>query len=173
MHRHLQRERIPSNGFTLHELFLRRSAPLDPGVSTSAPTWGPPLPTRTGPPIGPSANRVGGDRRLADVRPVSVQPGPARNGVGQHPPERQSQRSDLLQPVPLSRSQPSRTVLQQDQTMPSCGGALRQACGKLPCPLQLASIRLWLAARHESTPWSRCSLGAAPPSAYPRASQVM
>src|SRR5215471_15577633 len=35
MHRHLHRERIPPNGFTLHELFLRRSAPLDPGVSIS------------------------------------------------------------------------------------------------------------------------------------------
>jgi len=53
--------------------------------------------------------------------------------VGQHPSEKESQRSDLLQPVPLSRSQPARTVLQQDQTMPSGGDALRQACGKLPC----------------------------------------
>ena len=31
MHRHLHRERIQPNGFTLHELFLRGSAPLDPG----------------------------------------------------------------------------------------------------------------------------------------------
>ena len=56
-----------------------------------------------------------------------------KGGVGQHPPEKQSRRSDLLQPVPLSRSQPGRAVLQQDQTMSSCGDALRQACGKLPC----------------------------------------
>lgn len=32
-----------------------------------------------------------------------------------------------------ARSQPGRTVLQQAQTMSSCGDALRQACGKLPC----------------------------------------
>ena len=44
--------------------------------------------------------------------------------VGQYPAEKQSQRSDLLQPVSLSRPQPGRTVLQQDQTMSSCGDAL-------------------------------------------------
>lgn len=46
-----------------------------------------------------------------------------------------SNRSDPIcfQPVPLSRSQPGRTVLQQDQTMSLCGEALRQACGQLPC----------------------------------------
>lgn len=55
-----------------------------------------------------------------------------KKGRGPTSPEKQSQRSDLLQPVPLSRSQPGRTVLQQDQTMSSCGDARRQACGKLP-----------------------------------------
>jgi transposase len=42
-------------------------------------------------------------------------------------------RSDLLQPVSLPRSQPGRAVLQQDQTMSSGGDALRQACRQLPC----------------------------------------
>ena len=45
--------------------------------------------------------------------------------VGQHPAEKQSQRSDLLQPLSLSCSQPGRAVLQQDQTMSSGGDALR------------------------------------------------
>jgi transposase len=53
--------------------------------------------------------------------------------VGQHPAEKQSQRSDLLQPVSLPRSQPGRAVLQQDQTISSGGDALRQACRQLPC----------------------------------------
>jgi len=47
--------------------------------------------------------------------------------VGQHPAEKQSQRSDLLQPLSLPRSQPGRAILQQDQTMPPSRDALRQA----------------------------------------------
>lgn len=42
--------------------------------------------------------------------------------VGKHPAEEQSHRSDLLQPLPLSRPQPGRTVLHQDQTMSSRRG---------------------------------------------------
>ncbi|MEA2891790.1 MAG: hypothetical protein QOI05_2583 [Bradyrhizobium sp.] len=53
--------------------------------------------------------------------------------VGQHPAEKQSQRSDLLQPLSLPRSQPGRAVLQQDQTLSSGGDALRQARRQLPC----------------------------------------
>jgi hypothetical protein len=49
------------------------------------------------------------------------------------PAEEQSQRSDLLQPASLPRSQPGRAVLQPDQTMPSGGDALRQAGCELPC----------------------------------------
>src|SRR3954453_15232774 len=37
--------------------------------------------------------------------------------MGQHSTETESQRPDLLQPVSVSRSQPDRTVLQQDQAM--------------------------------------------------------
>jgi len=51
---------------------------------------------------------------------------------GQHPAEKQLQRSDLLQPLSLSCSQPGRAVLQQDQTMSSGGDALRQARRQLP-----------------------------------------
>src|SRR5262249_25722728 len=40
-------------------LSKRRVGKGGPGVSISAPTWGPPLPTLRQPPIGPSANRVG------------------------------------------------------------------------------------------------------------------
>jgi transposase len=52
---------------------------------------------------------------------------------GQHPAENQPQRSDLLQPLSLSCSQPGRAVLQQDQTVSSRGDALRQAGRQLPC----------------------------------------
>jgi transposase len=47
-----------------------------------------------------------------------------KGASAQYPAEKQSQRSDLLQPVSLPRSQPGRAVLQQDQTMPSGGDAL-------------------------------------------------
>jgi hypothetical protein len=49
------------------------------------------------------------------------------------PPKKQSQQSDLLQPLSLSLSQPGRAVLQQDQTMSSGSDALRQARRQLPC----------------------------------------
>lgn len=52
--------------------------------------------------------------------------------VGQHPAKKQSQRSDLLQPVSLPRPQPGRALLQQDQTMSSRRNALRQASRQLP-----------------------------------------
>jgi transposase len=60
--------------------------------------------------------------------------------VGQHPAEKQSQRSDLLQPLSLPCSQPGRAILQQDQTMSSGGDALRQACRQLSC---LRSTRVY------------------------------
>jgi hypothetical protein len=41
--------------------------------------------------------------------------------MGQHSAEEQPQRSDLLQPVALPRSQPGRAVLQPDQAMSSGG----------------------------------------------------
>jgi len=53
--------------------------------------------------------------------------------VGQHLAEKQSKRSDLLQPASLARSQLGRAVLQQDQTMSSGGDPLRQARRQLPC----------------------------------------
>jgi transposase len=47
------------------------------------------------------------------------------------PPKKQSQQSDLLQPLSLPRSKPRRAVLQPDQTMSSSGDALRQTCRQL------------------------------------------
>ena len=52
--------------------------------------------------------------------------------LGQHPAEKQSKRSDLLQPVSLPRPQPRRTLFQQDQTVSARCNALRQACRQLP-----------------------------------------
>src|SRR5258708_19479455 len=54
--------------------------------------------------------------------------------MGQHPAEKKSQRSDLLQPLSLPRPQPGREVLQQDQTMSS-----RRATTGLP-PTTLPSF---------------------------------
>ena len=48
------------------------------------------------------------------------------------PPRSQSQRSDLLQSVSLSRPQSGRAVLQQDQALPPGCNALRQARRQLP-----------------------------------------
>jgi hypothetical protein len=36
-------------------------------------------------------------------------------------------RNDLLQPVSLSSPESGRAILQQDQALPACGNALRQA----------------------------------------------
>jgi transposase len=44
--------------------------------------------------------------------------------MGQHPTEKQPQRSGLLQPVSLPRSQPGRAVLQPDQAVSSGGNTL-------------------------------------------------
>lgn len=52
--------------------------------------------------------------------------------MGQHPAKKQSQRSDLLQPLSLPCPQPGRAVLQSDQAMSSGDDALRQACRQLP-----------------------------------------
>jgi transposase len=48
------------------------------------------------------------------------------------PAKKQSQQSDLLQPLSLPRPQPGRAVLQSDQTVSSGRDAIRQACRKLP-----------------------------------------
>jgi hypothetical protein len=44
---------------------------------------------------------------------------PPAESMGKHPSETKSQTPDLLQPVSLSRTEPDRTVLQQDQAMSS------------------------------------------------------
>jgi transposase len=65
--------------------------------------------------------------------------------VGQQSAEKQPQRSDLLQPLSLSCSQPGRAVLQQDQTMSSGGDArYDRLAADYFAFVQLASIRLWL-----------------------------
>src|SRR5262249_21338699 len=46
--------------------------------------------------------------------------------MGQHPAKKQSQRSDLLQPLSLPCPQQGRTVLQPDQAMPPGRDTLRQ-----------------------------------------------
>jgi hypothetical protein len=55
---------------------------------------------------------------------------PARS-MGEHPSETKSQRPDLLQPISVSRTEPDRTVLQQDQAMSACRDPIRQARSQL------------------------------------------
>ena len=62
------------------------------------------------------------------------------------PPQLQSHRADLLQPVSLSRPQFGRAVLQQDQALPPGCNALRQARRQLPC-LRPARVDQAMAAR--------------------------
>jgi len=59
--------------------------------------------------------------------------------AGQHSAPMQPRRTDLLQPVSLSRSQPGRTGLQQDQALSSDCNAPRQAGSELP---RFRSIRV-------------------------------
>jgi hypothetical protein len=49
-----------------------------------------------------------------------------KDAWAQHPTEKQSQRSDLLQPLSLSSPESGRAVLQQDQVLPPDCDALRQ-----------------------------------------------
>ena len=67
-----------------------------------------------------------GSMLLADrgYTPTGSESLPGRRARGPTSAEKQLQRSDLLQPVPLSCSQSGRTVLQQDQTMSSGGDTL-------------------------------------------------
>jgi class 3 adenylate cyclase len=55
---------------------------------------------------------------------------PARS-MGKHPSETKSQRPDLLQPVSVSRTEPDRTVLQQDKAMSACRDPIRQTRSEL------------------------------------------
>jgi hypothetical protein len=61
--------------------------------------------------------------------------------MGEHPAETKSQRSNLLQPVPVSRTKLDRTVLQQNQAMSACRDPIRQAANYLAF-IKLASIRI-------------------------------
>lgn len=89
------------------------------------------------------------------MTPLDKRAGREKGRGGQHPPEKQSQRSDLLQPVPLSRSQPGRAVLQQDKTLSRVATRYDRLAGNYLALVQLTSIRLWLAARYESAPLRR------------------
>jgi hypothetical protein len=71
--------------------------------------------------------------------------------MGEHSAEAKSQRPDLLQHVSVSRAQPDRTVLQQDQAMPARRDPIRQIAANYLAFVKLASIRIWLRA-NESTP---------------------
>jgi transposase len=51
---------------------------------------------------------------------------------GEYPTKKKSDRDTMLQSVSLPGSQLGRTVLQQNQALPACGNALRQARGQLP-----------------------------------------
>jgi transposase len=55
---------------------------------------------------------------------------PARS-MGKHPSETKSQTPDLLQPVSVSRTEPDRTVLQQDQATSACRDPIRQTRSQL------------------------------------------
>ena len=53
--------------------------------------------------------------------------------VGEYPAQVQSQRPDLLHPLPLPRPQPGRAVLQQDQAVPARRDPIQQARRQLSC----------------------------------------
>jgi hypothetical protein len=55
---------------------------------------------------------------IADTTRTGSENSPAGKERGQSSSEAQSHRPDMLQPVPVSRAQLNRTVLQQDQTVP-------------------------------------------------------
>jgi hypothetical protein len=74
--------------------------------------------------------------------------------MGQHPAKKQSQRSDLLQPLSLPCPQQGRTVLQPDQAMPPGRDTLRQTRRQLPC-LRPACIDPALAGRALMSPRPR------------------
>lgn len=62
-----------------------------------------------------------------------------------------TQRPNLLQPVSVSRAQPDRTVLQQDQAMSARRDRDMTIAANYLAFVKLASIRIWLRA-NESTP---------------------
>ena len=78
--------------------------------------------------------------------------GPGQKGVGQHPPEKQSLRSYLFLPyLYRARNQVERFFNRIKQCRRVATRYDRLA-GNYLAFVQLASIRLWLAARYESTP---------------------
>ena len=86
--------------------------------------------------------------------------------MGQHPAEKQSQRSDLLQPVSLPRAQPSRGFFNRIKQCRRVATRYDRLAVNYLAFVQLASIRLWLAACYESTPYfelRRPSSRASPP----------
>ena len=70
---------------------------------------------------------------------------PSARRMGEHSAETLSQRPDLLQLVSVSRAQPDRTVLQQDQAMSGRCGPIRQTRGQIPS-LRQARVNPHLAA---------------------------
>jgi hypothetical protein len=84
-----------------------------------------------------------GSMLLAD-RGLDQRACPEEGGLGQHPAQKQSHRSDLLQPLSLPRSQPGRAVLQQDQTCRRVATRYDRLAANYLAFVQLASIRLWL-----------------------------
>jgi hypothetical protein len=70
--------------------------------------------------------------------------------MGARSAETKSKRSDLLQPVSVSRTDLDRTVLQQDQAMSACRDRIRQTANYLAF-IKLASIRIRLRANESAT----------------------
>ncbi len=56
---------------------------------------------------------------------------PPAGSMGEHSAETKSQGPNLLQPLSVSRPQPDRTVLQQDQAMSACRDPIRQTRSQL------------------------------------------
>jgi hypothetical protein len=83
--------------------------------------------------------------RIVDTMRTGSGSSPARKARG-HSAETQSQRSDLLQPLSLSRAQLDRTVLQPDQAMSVCRNPIHKLAANYLAFIKLASIRIWLRA---------------------------
>src|SRR5450755_1532073 len=70
--------------------------------------------------------------------------------MGEHSPETQSQRPDLVQPESVSCAELDRTLLQQDQGMSGVATRYDKLAANYLAFIQLASIRIWLPANESA-----------------------
>jgi hypothetical protein len=69
---------------------------------------------------------------------------PLPEGVGQHRAEGQPQGPYLLLEAPLQGTQPRRTLLQQDQTVPRIATRFDKTAENFLAAVKLFSVRVWL-----------------------------